>query len=85
MTKPTIPEVLPRLRAYRAKHGEAGALHVVVDDGNTQDAFVRGAIETARERGDVEGAELAETLLQMSRTQRRKLNALSWRMPRAGG
>lgn len=73
--KPTIPEVIERFEAYHEKPGNEswGALHLVLADGNTEDVFVTGALELAESTGDIEGAELALVLLQMSRTQRRKL------------
>lgn len=77
--KPTIPEVIERFRAYRKKPGNAawGSLHLVLDDGNTEDYFVRRSISWAEECGDLEGAELARLLLLMSRTQRSKLARIS--------
>jgi hypothetical protein len=79
--KPTIPEVLPLVRAYIAQPNNAvsGSLHAVLDDGNTQDGHVQHCIEYARERGDEEGARLAELLLRMSRTQRGKLASLAFK------
>lgn len=76
--KPTIPEVLPVMRAFARLpgNGAAGSLHIVLDDGNVSDEDVRFCLEEARLRGDVPGAELAGLLLRMSRTQRRKLSAL---------
>jgi hypothetical protein len=73
MTKPTIPEVLPRFVAYHANNGAWGSLHIVLDDNNVADAHVRYCSEWAREQGDVEGEALAEILLRMSKTQRGKL------------
>lgn len=43
------------------------------DDGNVSDGDCRFCIESATEKGDTEGAELAAILLSMSRTQRLKL------------
>lgn len=73
--KPTVPEVLPLVRAYYAKdgNGAGGSLHIVLDDGNVEDSHVRFCLEFAREEGDEDGVRLAETLLQMSQTQRLKL------------
>jgi hypothetical protein len=75
MERPTIPGVLPAVRAYYAKPGNeaGGSQHIVLDDGNTADDNVRFCIEYARERGDEDGVKLAETLLRMSRAQRKKL------------
>jgi hypothetical protein len=74
-TKPTVPEVLPLVRAYCAKPGNAtgGSLHIVLDDGNIEDHHIRYCAEFAEKRGDGEGVELARLLLRMSRTQRNKV------------
>lgn len=73
--KPTIPEVIDRFRAYHAMPGNGawGALHVVLDDNNVADHFVVSCIDSAYTAGDYEGAELAQILARMSRTQRLKL------------
>jgi len=84
-TKPTITEVLPIVRAYYAKPGNevGGSLHIVLDDGNVSDDDVRFCLQQARERDDADGVALAEKLLLMSRTQRRKLGRLNrWAPPR---
>lgn len=76
--KPTIPEVLPRLRDYYAQPGNeaGGSLHIVLEDGNVADDYVRFCIEEAGRRDDVDGVALARLLLRMNKTQRRKLGAL---------
>jgi hypothetical protein len=73
--RPTIPDVVDRFRAYLAQHPAWGSLHIVLEDGNTQDSSVDGCLHRALEDGDVEGAELARVLRRMSRTQRLKLGA----------
>jgi hypothetical protein len=73
MSKPTIPEVLPRFLAYYIDHPAWGSLHVVLDDGNVEDDCVRFCIEFAEQEGDEEGAELGRILMRMSKTQRNKL------------
>lgn len=79
--KPTIPEVLPMLKAYITKEGNSvgGSLHIVLDDGNIEDSNVEFCIKSASERGDAEGAELGFLLLTMSKTQRKKLSELVWK------
>ncbi len=64
--------------AYRDTEGNGvgGSLHIVLDDGNTEDNHVKWCIEYAKDRADAAGVELGETLLRMSRTQRRKLAGL---------
>ena len=78
MTRPTIPDVLPLVRAYLAKEGNicGGSLHIVLEDGNVADCDVTFCIEWAREHGDPEGEKLGQLLLTMSRTQRLKIRRL---------
>lgn len=73
--KPTVPEVLPLVRAYFAKPGNAagGALHIVLEDGNVETKYVEHCLEYARQCNDSDGVALAELLLKMSFTQRTKL------------
>jgi len=75
---PTVPEVLPLVRAYYALPGNStgGSLHIVLDDGNTDDSSVLFCIRRAHQLDDTDGITLAEILLKMSRTQRRKLYSL---------
>lgn len=80
LTKPTIPEVAPLIRAYYRKAGNAvgGSLHLIFEDGNVHDNHIRRALEKARGRGDVDGMVIADKLLRMSRTQRAKLARMNW-------
>ena len=72
--KSTVPEVLPKVHAYRdAGNFCGGSLHIVLDEGNVHDDHVRHCIDRARENGDQAGVELGEILLRMSRTQRKVL------------
>lgn len=73
--KPTVPEVLPIVKAYYAKpgNGVGGSLHVVLDDGNIETKFVEECREYARQNNDSDGVALADLLLKMSYTQRKKL------------
>lgn len=75
LPKPTVPEVLPFVKAYLAKDGNmsGGSLHIVLDDGNILDRHIKFCIEYARERGDKDGVKLGELLLRTSKTQRIKL------------
>ena len=77
MKKPTVPEVLPIMHAYRDKPGNnvGGSLHSVLEDGNVDAASVRSCRERAEQNGDADGVALADLLLQMSQTQRRKLHS----------
>lgn len=81
MSKPsakvTIPEVIDRFRAYHHKNLVWGSLHVVLDDLNLEDGTVKFCEKYAEENGDKEGAELARILLQMSRSQRKRLAGMA--------
>jgi hypothetical protein len=76
--RPTVPAVLPLVRAYgsRPQNASGGSLHIVLEDGNVSDADIRWCRDVAAECGDADGVVLAEVLLSMSRTQRRKLARL---------
>ena len=73
--KPTIPEVIPIVKAYYAKpgNGVGGALHIVLDDENVEDEHIEYCKQYAAEIGDTDGIALAELLLRMSKSQRHKL------------
>lgn len=73
--KLTVPEVLPVVRAYYAKpgNGAGGSLHLVLDDGNIGTSSVVFCREYALRNNDLDGVALAELLLKMSYTQRKKL------------
>lgn len=77
--KPTVPEVLPLMYAYYRKDGNnsGGSLHIVLDDGNVSDKSVQFCLDRAIECGDADGTALAKKLLLMSKTQRKKMYALS--------
>lgn len=77
MSRLTIPDVLPRLRAYASKHGAGGSLHIYLSDSNCERGSLEFCEKYAREQGDTEGAELAALLVQMTTTQRRKLARLA--------
>ncbi len=74
-SKPTVPEVLPLVQAlYASEHGACGGcLHIVLDDTNIEDHHVQYCVDYARERHCQGCLALAETLLRMSQTQRKKL------------
>ena len=73
--KPTVPEVMPMVRAYYAEPENVcgGSLHIVLDDCNVRDSDVEFCIEYAKERGDRAGVLLGEILRRMSKTQRLKI------------
>ena len=71
--KPTVPEVLPLVREYYLKHPVGGNLHIVIDDGNVDDKYVKFCLEQATSQNDSGGIAIACLLLMMSKTQRRKI------------
>jgi hypothetical protein len=73
--RPTVPQVLPLVRAYVAKpgNGAGGSLHILLDDGNIEDGAVRFCLELAMLQDDADGVALAKLLLAMTKTQRGKL------------
>jgi hypothetical protein len=81
---PTIPDVLPVLRAYYAlpHRGLGGCVHVILEDSNADQATADACLKDAQAWGDRWGngalpqdREVAELLAAMSTTQRRKLSA----------
>jgi hypothetical protein len=81
-TKPTIPEVLPLVRAYCAKpeNGVGGSLHLVLEDGNVDNSDVEFCRDWARMHNDLDGVLLAEILLLMTKTQRLKISVRCWEL-----
>lgn len=82
--KPTVPEVLPLVRALYARHSAGCCWHVVLDDGNTARHFVMATMAQLLEAPCEKGHEcnaLAIILPMMSRTQIIKLAASSDKRP----
>lgn len=75
--KLTVPDVMPLVRAFQSKpeNGVGGNLHIVLDDGNVSDDDVRFCLELAKKAGDLDGVELAEKLLLLTKTQRLKISS----------
>ncbi|MDP3963705.1 MAG: hypothetical protein Q8Q39_04375 [bacterium] len=71
----TVPDVAPLVQAYYSKpgNGVGGSLHIVLDDGNIEDSHVRFCRKHAETLNDIDGIRLCDLLLQMTKTQRRKL------------
>jgi DNA-directed RNA polymerase specialized sigma24 family protein len=71
----TVEEILPLIRAYYQlpENGAGGWLHVVLDDGNIEDEFVRESIKMAETEGDTEAVRLGEMLLQLTEDEREAL------------
>lgn len=76
----TVPDVLPMLQAYltRPTTAAGGWLHIYVEDCNLSDGAIAYCEECARQVGDVEAERLAQTIRQMTRTQRMRLRELWW-------
>lgn len=79
MNKLTVPDVLPIVKEYYSKpgNGAGGSLHIVLDDFNVRDSDVLFCLNYAKERNDTDGVSIAELLIKMSKTQRKKIAALS--------
>jgi hypothetical protein len=72
--KLTVLDVRPVAEAYyQAGHVCGGNLHIVLDDGNVEDGHVLFCKKAAHEAGDAVGEQLADLLLQLSKTQRMKI------------
>jgi hypothetical protein len=79
--KPSIPDVVPLVLEYFAQPGNEGGgiFHVVLVDKNYEKCHAVSALEVAQESGDSLALKIAEMLVEMSSTQRRKLSAsLHW-------
>ncbi len=71
--KPTIPEVIDRLRAYCAAHPDWGVLGRYLGEGDSSEGAIVACSVRAIEVEDTEGYELSQIVLRMSTTQRKKL------------
>jgi hypothetical protein len=73
--KHTVPQVAKMGRAYYAKPGKAagGSLHLVLEEPNYSAADVTWCLEHARAQGDAAGVELAQVLMECSKSQRRRI------------
>lgn len=80
MTAPSCKVTLPafvaahgeRFRAYHRRNPTWGALHVCLDDGNWWALDEQSAVR-AEETGDREGAALVRLVMQLSESQRGRL------------
>jgi hypothetical protein len=76
--KPTVPEVLPLVWDLYDRSLDGCCLHIVLDDGNVDDASVKFCMRYAEEMVHWECLCLAETLLHMSKTQRTQLSSRAY-------
>ena len=75
--RPTVRDVTAIAKAYYAhpSNSVGGNLHIVLEEWNIETKHVEHCKQQAIESGDAAGVELADLLLQMSKTQRRKVAA----------
>lgn len=71
--RPTLPEVLPLLKALYEKHAAGCCLHIVLDDCNLKNQDVIFCRSAAIEAGHLDCLHLAEKLLLMTISQRARL------------
>lgn len=78
--RPKVPDVLPLAERYMTRPGNlsGGSLHVVLEEGDVDDASVASCVPYAEAMGDAEGAELARLMLRMSPTQRGKIARIAY-------
>lgn len=60
------------IREYVSKPGNSvgGSLHIVIEDGNTEQEFIRFCRQWALDREDSDGVRLADVLLSMTMAER---------------
>lgn len=73
--KQKIRDLIPLVRDWFSRPGNEGGgiFHVVLEDGNFEQAFADSALAEARKSGDATAIELAERLTALTDTERRKL------------
>lgn len=73
--RPKVPEVSELIAEYYDKPGHAagGNCHVVLDDSNHEDSHITWCLENCVSEGDEDGAAIMRAMLQMTRSQRRRL------------
>ena len=75
-TRPTVPEVMPLVKAIYRRHSGGCCLHIVTDDGNVENGHVDFCLRRSRELGHADCIEVAEMLTLMTQTQRLKVGDL---------
>lgn len=73
--RPRVPALRDLIQSFYSEpgNGAGGVLHVVLDDGNIRDSDICAALENARAVGNRLAEQIAESMLRMTPTQRRKL------------
>ena len=77
MSKPTVPEIVPLVRALIDAH-DGCCWHNVLADGNVNARDVDDCARRADRRAHPDCIALIKPITAMSRTQRRKLSALAY-------
>lgn len=82
-TKPTMADVSEMVLDYLSHpdNGVGGNLHIVLDDGNTDDGSISFCYGYASAKGDEAGVRLACAMLQLSEAERDALYENRWRVP----
>lgn len=71
--RPTVPAVIPLVRAVYLRHCAGCCLHVITDDGNCEQRFAEHAIDRAQGLGHDDCLAAATAIAQMTNTQRLRL------------
>ncbi len=71
--RPTVPDVLPLVRAIYQRHCAGCCLHIVTDDDNCEEEWMPFVLETARTREHPDCLAAAEMLAQMTPAQRHEV------------
>lgn len=71
----TTAMVIRQAKEYCAKPGNlaGGSLHLILSDGSVEESSVNVCLTHAKAENDYDGIRLAETLLKLSLSQRRKV------------
>lgn len=78
MKPKSFKDVLPLVNTIYARHGTGCCLHIVTDDGNTEDYHVQWALNNAKAHNHTDCIEALTQLLDMSQTQRRQVMYRRW-------
>lgn len=73
LPKPTVPDVLPLVRDVYQRNALGCCLHILTDDGNMEESHGQFCLGQARKAGHADCIAAAEALVQMSKTQRKKI------------
>ncbi len=68
-------EILELIKNYYLKENNTtgGNLHVVLDDGNMEDYFVKSCIKRAEKDNDIDGIKIGKELLKLSLEEREEI------------